>query len=192
MNYRQELYRKFIHIAWAIIPLLYYYYLDKRTMIWILGIGTAVVFLGELLRMWVPIIGRLFDLIFGKIIRESEDTSFTGATYTLLGSFLTVLIFEKEIAIASLLILVLADSSAALLGRKWGKTPLLGKSVEGTITFFIVATVIVLVFPGLSRIPAFLGAVVATAVELFPSPVNDNLMIPLAAAVTMSLGHLIA
>ncbi|MBC8174673.1 MAG: hypothetical protein H8E82_03360 [Candidatus Marinimicrobia bacterium] len=159
-------------------------------MLWILGIGTIGILVVEILRMRTPLVGKIFEFIFGKIVRVSEERSFTGATFTLIGSFVTILIFEKEVAVVALLILTTADSLAALVGVKWGKIPLLGKSAEGTATFFIIGIAIVFCFPELPRFPAVCGVITATIIELLPSPINDNLMIPITVAATISVGNL--
>jgi len=52
--------------------------------------------------------------------------------------FLVVLLFSKEVAIASLCILVFADISSALVGTHLGKIKITkNKTLEGTIVFFL-------------------------------------------------------
>ena len=48
-----------------------------------------------------------------------------------------------------------------------------------------------MLLPGLFRLGAIVAAIVATLVELLPSPIDDNLMIPISIATTLSLFHLI-
>ena len=135
---------------------------------------------------------RLYKLFFSAIVRESEDHTITGATTVFVAGFLTVLIFEKSVAIFSLLILSLADASAALIGRKWGNHPLFEKTVEGTVTDLIVALAVAFFLPNLPRAGAVAAAGIATIAEVLPSPINDNLIVPLSAAITISFFHLIA
>ncbi|HHZ80134.1 MAG TPA: hypothetical protein EYN68_04135 [Candidatus Marinimicrobia bacterium] len=192
MNYRSEIYRKIIHFGSAVFPISYYYALSRNQMLWFLG-GLSVLFLlGELLRMNVGPFKRLYKLFFSAIVRESEDHTITGATTVFVAGFLTVLIFEKSVAIFSLLILSLADASAALIGRKWGNHPLFEKTVEGTVTFLIVALALAFFLPNLPRAGAVAAAGIATIAEVLPSPINDNLIVPLSAAITISFFHLIA
>ena len=65
------------------------------------------------------------------------------------------------------------------------------KTVEGTVTFFIISLVLALTLPGLPRIGAVAAAVIATVIELFPSPIDDNLIVPLSAATTLSFFYLL-
>ena len=192
MNYRNEIYRKMIHFGSAVFPISYYYSLSREQMLWLLG-GLSTLFLfGELLRMNVEPFKRFFKLIFSAVVRESEDHTITGATTVFIAGFLTILIFEKPVAIFSMLILSLADATAALIGRKWGNHSLFEKTVEGTMTFLIVALALAFLLPDLPRAGAVAAAGIATIAEVLPSPIDDNLIVPLSAATTISFFYLIA
>ena len=135
---------------------------------------------------------RFFKLIFSPVVRESEDHTITGATMVFIAGFLTVLIFEKPVAIFAMLILSLADATAALIGRKWGNHSLFEKTVEGTMTFLLVALALAFLLPDLPRAGAVTAAGIATIAEVLPSPIDDNLIVPLSAATTISFFYLIA
>ena len=105
-----------------------------------------------------------------------------GATYFLFAVLLTILLFPKPIAIASMLILILADTSAALVGKGIGKTPIFGKTLEGSMAFFFCALLIVWAYPKLNRFSGSLAALGATVIEVLPTGIDDNLTIPLVAA----------
>lgn len=160
-------------------------------MLWLLG-GLSVTFLiAEILRINISIFKYLFQRFFGPIVRASENKKLTGATSVFISGFLTVLIFEKNIAIFAMLTLSLADATAALIGKKWGKRKLFDKTLEGSITFLIISIALAMLLPDLFRLGAIVAAIVATLVELLPSPIDDNLMIPISIATTLSLFHLI-
>tara|TARA_B000000460_G_scaffold160856_1_gene113953 strand:- start:125 stop:703 length:579 start_codon:yes stop_codon:yes gene_type:complete len=191
MNYRNEVYRKMIHFGSAVFPISYYYSLSREQMLWLLGGLSALFLIGELLRMNVGSFKRFFRLIFSAILRDSEDHTITGATTVFIAGFLTVLIFERPVAIFAMLILSLADATAALIGRKWGNHSLFEKSVEGTMTFLIVALALAFLLPDLPRAGAVAAAGIATIAEVLPSPIDDNLIVPLSAATTISFFYLI-
>ena len=192
MNYRNEVYRKMIHFGSAVFPISYYYSLSREQMLWLLGGLSALFLFGELLRMNVGSFKRFFKLIFSAIVRDSEDHTITGATTVFIAGFLTVLIFERPVAIFAMLILSLADATAALIGRKWGNHSLFEKTVEGTMTFLIVALALAFLLPDLPRAGAVAAAGIATIAEVLPSPIDDNLIVPLSAATTISFFYLIA
>jgi|TARA_B100000686_G_C16783028_1_gene973258 dolichol kinase len=191
VNYQRELLRKLIHYGSSIFPFIYYNFFSRAEMLWLLGGLSAIFLLAEILRMNISIFKHLFKRFFGPIVRVSESNKFTGATSVFISGFLTVLIFEKNIAIFAMLTLSLADATAALIGKKWGKRKLFDKTLEGSLTFLIVSIGLAIILPDLFRLGAIVAAIVATLIELFPSPIDDNLMIPISIATTLSLFHLI-
>ena len=192
MTYSNELIRKLIHFGSALFPVAYDHVLSREQMLWLLGGLSALFLLGELMRLNVEAAKRIFRTIFGPVVRPSEEHKLTGATSVFISGFLTVLIFEKNVAVFAMLTLSLADATAALIGRKWGNRDIFGKTLEGTATFLIVAMILAVTLPGLPRAGAVVAAVIATVVELLPSPIDDNLMVPLSAATTLSFFHLVA
>ena len=190
MEYKHEIVRKLIHYGSAIFPLSYMYFFTRVEMLFLLGTVVLIMILLEIFRMYIPFFTRIYEVIFRKIVRDEESEKFTGATFSFLGAFIAILIFEKEVAIFAMLVLSLSDSTAALVGRKWGSISLLGKSVQGTVTFLVIAIALALLVPGIPRTEAVAAAVFTTLVELIPSPVNDNLLIPMSAGITLSLMRL--
>jgi dolichol kinase len=61
--------------------------------------------------------------------------------------------------------------------------------VEGTAAFLITGVAVLWAFPALAFGPALAGVVVAAAVEAAPLPVNDNIRVPLAAALVVAIGE---
>ncbi len=190
MEYRHEIVRKLIHYGSAIFPIGYLFFFERKEMLIMLGSAVIIIIILEILRMTVPLFNRIYKVVFGKIVRKEESVRFTGATYSFLGAFAAILIFEKEVAIFAMLVLSLADSTAALVGRRWGTIPLLEKSVQGTVTFLIMAIAVALFVPGIPRTEAVTAAVFTALIELLPSPVNDNLLIPMSAGIILSLMRL--
>ena len=79
-----------------------------------------------------------------------------------------------------------SDSLAAIIGRSWGTIPINGKTLEGSIAFFLSSIVIVLISSELNISIAIFSVLIATIVELY-SPLNDNLSIPISFALAYSL-----
>jgi len=95
---------------------------------------------------------------------------------------------RPEIGGIGILIMGYADGFAAVVGTKFGKTPLIhGKSVEGTLTAVIMATVVVMGFNavyglGLSSAQMIIIAISATLFELFTPLGLDNLTVPIGSS----------
>ena len=91
-----------------------------------------------------------------------------------------------------LVVLGLADPAAAWAGRRWGRVRLLwGRTLEGSLTFFVVGSAAAfaalllwhpLETPGATLLVALSGAGLGCLAELFSRRIDDNLSVPLAAA----------
>ena len=179
-----ELLRKSIHLSGLALPVIYLF-LDKPTMLVIIGILTGLALAVELVKWLSPRFGEFFFQIFASLLRTHERKgAMTGATYYLISAFLCIFFFAKTLAIVCIFFMILGDLAAALVGKKWGRTKLLGKkSLEGSTACFFVCVVIALV--KLNPIVAIVGALVATIVELIPFPIDDNLTVPLISGAVM-------
>ncbi len=194
MNIRQELERKLIHLSslWMVFAI---YFFDKTQALIFFGSLLIIFFVLEYLRMTNEIVGKLASRFFQNIMRPRETVqkfsfrALTGSFYFILAVFLSVLLFSREIAIVAVLIMVISDTIAALVGKSIGKVRIYDKTLEGSVAFFVTTYVILLVAQfELSHIHIFLIALIVTLVELTANKikVNDNL------SITLCSGFLIA
>ena len=89
---------------------------------------------------------------------------------------------------ASLLVMSISDSVAALIGVKYGKTKIYGnKSLEGSFSFFLSTLIILYIFmPSFSSFEYVIISILITLVELFSFyRINDNLTIPVFSAILL-------
>jgi dolichol kinase len=189
-RYPAEISRKVLHLGSATLPAVYLF-VARPTMLWLLAgcIGVAVVV--EILRQVQPAFRAFFMRTVGFMLRPTEWHRVTGSTYVLIGALLSVWLFPKPIAIAVMMIQVVSDTAASLVGLRFGRTRFLGKSLAGSGAFFITAVVIMWIAMPASRALGLLAALVATVAEALPAlklgPVelNDNLTIPLATGLVL-------
>ena len=184
-----EIRRKIIHNISLAIPI-GYHYVSKETVLAILVPVFAFYLFFDVLRLVHPGFRRFFDrVITSRFLREREQRRLIGSTYFLIGVLLTIIVFPKEIAIASLYILIISDTAAALVGVVWGKTTLVpGKTLEGSLAFFVSGLVIVGFAMRGHELWGCLGVLGATLAELCPVTLDDNLVIPLVAGAIMWMG----
>ena len=196
INYRDEVVRKLIHLCSLSIPIIYYF-VSKTTAIIILSIVSFVALVIDISRYFSPIAGKLFYSIFGFLLREHElDTrkkNLNGATYVLISAVLCVVIFPKILFITAFSILIISDSLAALIGRKYGRHKFLSKSLEGTLAFFISAIIVILFTPKVEGlfleylIGIFAAAIGAIVENISFGFADDNLSIPISIGLSMWL-----
>ena len=112
----------------------------------------------------------------------------TAPIHFALGIAISLLIFPEPISYVAITTLTLGDGGAHIFGMKFGKTKLpfnKGKNIEGTIFGFILASLGAMIF--VDPVRALIAAAVGMLVEGIPSPINDNLTIPLASGLVLAL-----
>ncbi len=195
---KQEILRKSIHLSSLLIPFGYKYWLDydKKVALFWIAVVFAVFFGYEFLRRRDCKIGRWLDDIFGHILRDHEKSGgLAGSFYLLVSCLVCVIFFSGEVAFLSLSFLSLGDSLAALIGKKFGRIKLGKKSLEGSLACFFGCLAIAYFFASRSLAGGLCGfwtvcasgAFAASVAELIPTKIDDNLKMPIAAGVVMSL-----
>ena len=180
-----EIKRKIVHFSTLIVPAGYALTSEETVLSFLVPFFLALL-LVDLLRHFHPGMASLFrKYFFGRVLREEEKPALMGATYFIFSTLLTILLFPKPIAIASILILIVSDTAAALIGRGVGRIKILGKTFEGSLAFLVTSLLIVWAYPRLDRLAGSLAALGATVIEILPIGVNDNLSIPLVAGAIM-------
>jgi dolichol kinase len=189
--YRDEVARKLIHLASAAIPLLYWF-TNKPLALAALAPLLAAALGIEALRLLNPGFRTWYNAFFGNLYRPQERWTLSGATYVLLAAVLTILLFEKRVAVAALLILSISDSAASLVGRRVHSFSLGGKSIAGSGAFLLTAGAILLWLMRdrpLASVGAALAGTLAEALpsRLGPLKIDDNLLVPLAVGAVATL-----
>lgn len=179
--------RKAVHLLALLVPLLSE--LTSKTLVLAaLSIITIVYVLGEVLRLkghGLPIITP-FTL---KMSRPEEKTSFIiRPAYFAIGIILALVLYPSAIAYASICIGAVGDSTAAIVGERFGHRRIVRrKTVEGfaagLTAAFLLASFLV------SPFTALLGALGAMVMELLDVP-DDNLTMPIVAGAFMTFATL--
>ena len=182
--------RRLFHLVGCLLLAILAMVISRDLFLWLL-LSLAIAFLlVDAIRLTWPAVNRLFVRLFSCLMRQQETTGLNASTYVLVGSLLTLFLFDRDIAVAGLIFLGAGDAIAGMVGERWGRHKLLNKSLEGTAAFFISCVVVGLIFKyaalDISLAVLILGALSAAIVELLPLPVNDNLTIPLLSAAIMT------
>lgn len=189
-----EILRKLVHLSSLIYPLLYLV-VSKPTMLLITFTLLIVLFSFDYLRKSNKIFNQFFCKYCGFALRDSEKSgNFTGSTYFMLGTFLSILFFPQNITILALFVLIISDTFASIVGISFGKRKILNnsKSIEGAIAFllsaFVISIVGLIVFK-LPLLPLVIASIFATFLELLSKKIkiDDNILIPLGYGLIATL-----
>ena len=193
-----HLIRKFWHMGSGALGLYLYLISGKSTLQW--AIVTMIIalagFLIEYLRFNFAWWKKMFLKLGAPFLRDSEKNSISGLPFYALGVSLSLFLFEKNIAILSILYLVFADPISSFVGIKLGKVKLVGgKSLEGTSAGFCTCFLLTAIYSfnwtlGSTNILlgfSILGAIVGSLAELFSIYLDDNLTIPVISGLGLTL-----
>ena len=190
-NKELEAKRQLFHmlLGIAIVALLIYGLINKTHIFFLIIIGIIISFLSK--KYKIPAICwflRNFD-------REKDLKSFPGkgVIFYLIGVFLTLSFFPLDIAMPAILVLAFGDSVSHLFGIRYGKTrhfltdkKFLEGFIAGLIAGFIGAKVFL---PWHEALAASFFAMLAEGLEIKigVEQVDDNIIIPLVAAISISI-----
>jgi dolichol kinase len=182
---RRELQRKSFHIGMIVVPVGVYFAPHNLALLGLI-IATFATVAVDLVRLSDHRLRRFFLQLFRPLIRRHEEEHLLGSTHYMIAALLSVVVFDHEIAVAALLFLVLGDAAAAIVGKRYGRPMYWGKSPQGSIACFGVCLalgMLILRSPELAAI----GALTATAAEAIPSPLDDNMRVPIFSGIAMQL-----
>ncbi len=175
--------RKSIHLIFGLAIAALMLYLERDVLLVFLSIALLAGFIisdaaARGYRLWI--ISPLLSLVDRNAALPGK-----GALFFVLSALIVLTLFPIRIAFLSVLALSLVDGVATIAGRRWGRMKILrGKTLEGSLAGIVVAFLAFLIF--IPAVHALLLAIFAGAVELI-SPVDDNLVIPVAAGVFLQI-----
>ncbi len=187
---KQEIVRKFIHSSSGIVISVLYTFSEKDLLIIGLLFPLFIILFLEVL--------RFRGMVSVPFLRDREKKKIGGHAFFMLGAFISILLFDKQIAIASILMLAIGDAASGLaqavkrrtLDReeayKRGIKPpdviLIMLSVSFLVGYYTIDSLTI-------AISGAIGATIADGVHLriYGISIDDNLTIPLYSGFLMSL-----
>lgn len=161
-------------LALALVPALLQW--DRITTLVVLASVLVLQIILDVVRFRVEAVQKLFFRLLSRLASPREAVRAASSTWYTVGAMLVYALFPMGIASASILVLALADPAAGTVGRLFGRRTLGTGSVEGSTTFFITATLVLLF--AVDWPAALVAALAATIVEIIPGLGDDNLTIP--------------
>jgi len=189
LSYSAELQRKALHLSALLVPLLMTI-MDRTTILYLFGFTAGVAVTADVLRVRSEGFARFINRFFGFMIRKIErppvggPVVINGATWIILSALLLSILFPLTIAAPALIMFMLGDAAAALIGRRFGRIHWFSspRTVEGSLAFFLVGLGVIFLFPEIPFWIGVTGTAIACLAEILPGPFNDNIRVPLLAA----------
>ncbi len=186
---RRDALREVIHMGSFLIPLLCHFLAVNRFLVAGGILATAVVYAFAELSRGVGRRVPLFTPITTLVAVGEEQWGFaTAPAFFALGIALALTLVPPPVGYAAIAILTLGDGTARLVGKTLGRRAIpynKAKRLEGTAAGTVVAAAAALLFVPAPQ--AVVAAVSSMVVETLPLPVNDNLLIPLVAALVLTV-----
>lgn len=188
LAYRHQLARKSIHVASAVLAAALLTFLPLVAAQLALAAVVSLAMLIEYLRLHDENAAHILGP--GGVVplfRPGERHHVSGATTLWLGLLIPSLLGRADLAIAVALMVGFGDAAAALVGQRYGRHRWFphGRSVEGSVacfSFALLGGAHVFTIPYLSVVVA---ALAMTGAEAFWPRRDDNLVLPIVAAVAL-------
>ena len=148
--HKHEIPRKLLHVSIGFVTLEFYRRGIQTFEItpWLLSLLIPIA-ATDLLRHRYERVNKLYIRSLGALMRESEVKGYNGVIWYLLGAFIVLHAFPKDIGVMGVLLLSWCDTAASTFGRLYGKHTIKlrqGKSLAGTVAAFFTGVATALFF----------------------------------------------
>ena len=185
---KNDVIREAIHMSGFFVPFICRHLLRIEIVSLLIFLVALFFLTSELFRM-KGISFPIFSAVTWIAAKKSEFYEFATAPISFaVGIVFSLIFFPEPANYAAVVILALGDSFATIFGKKMGRIKLpfnKGKHVEGSVFGFLFAFAGALLF--VTPFKAFAGAAAGMLIGGLPLPVDDNLTIPIAAGIVLTM-----
>lgn len=185
---KREIFREAIHLGGFLVPFISIYLLNRYLVAFIVFLVTLLYTASELARTRGINFPVTSAITWSAATKPEMYEFVTAPIFLAIGTMLALVLFPEPVGYASIAILTLGDVFATLFGKGLGRNAFRfnkGKRIEGSISGFIIAFLGASLF--VNPLKALVGAAIGMFVECLPTPISDNLTIPLASGIALML-----
>lgn len=184
--HRHEIPRKLLHVSIGFLTLDFYRRGIQPWEItpWLICSLVPIVVI-DIIRHRYEQVNKVYIRCVGALMRETEVNTYNGVIWYLLGVYLALQFFPKDVGVMGVLLLSWCDTAASTFGRLYGRYTVRlrqGKSLAGTLAAWLTGVITAMVFwgyvvPRVGTFPDDLeGAYMFTgSLNLFPNYIRDFL-----------------
>jgi len=184
---KRDLIREVIHVSGFLVPIVSAYLSFSYIFIaFLIFVVTLVYVMSELARMQGFNVPVTSTITWNAAITPEIYEFVTSPISFAVGIILALVIFPIPVGYGAIAIFTLGDGFATLFGKKFGRHTFpynKGKMVEGTLFGLLFAFAGAWLFVG--PLKALVGTAVGMLVETLPTPINDNLTIPIVCGLVL-------
>lgn len=139
--HKHEIPRKALHVSIGFLTLQFYthglqtYHITPWLMAMLIPIASV-----DVLRHRSPGFNRTYIKYLGALMRETEVDGYNGVIWYLLGAYMALKFYPKDIGVVAILLLSWCDTAASTFGRLYGRYTIRlrkGKSLAGSLAAMI-------------------------------------------------------
>ena len=135
--HKHEIPRKALHVSIGFLTLQFYRCGLQRGAItpWLIGLLIPIASV-DLLRHRYAAFNRFYVRCLGALMRETEVDGYNGVIWYLLGTYIALRFYPKDVGVMSILLLSWCDTAASTFGRLYGRYTIRlrrGKSLAGSL-----------------------------------------------------------
>ncbi|MFX0153255.1 MAG: glycerol-3-phosphate acyltransferase [Candidatus Hodarchaeota archaeon] len=175
----------------AFIFIFFYLIYSKLLTLTIIGIIFICFFGLDIFRFLSKQTNKLLTIKVKSLFRKSESKKLSSMTLFLLAAFITIILFDKNIAILALTFLIFGDIFSKIFGLAFGRNKLFNKTFEGTLAYIgsvLICGFLFYLTLHFSLLILIIGGITAPLTELVSFRLNDNFTVPLVSGALMTLG----
>lgn len=159
---------------------------SRGTTLTLLTVALFVGLVLDVIRLRTTWVNRIFFRFFSGLASPREARGLASSTWYALGALVAFAVFPPPIAAGAIILLALADPAAGVVGRLVGRRRFGKGTVEGTTTFWVVGSAVLVPLVGWPH--AVVAAAAAALAEIAPGLVDDNLVVPVVTGAVLWLG----
>lgn len=150
--HKHEIPRKALHVSIGFMALSFYTNGLQTTAItpWLFS-ALIPIAATDYLRHRFQSVNRVYIKCLGALMRETEVDGWNGVIWYLLGAYISLKFFPKDIGVMGVLLLSWCDTAASTFGRLYGRYTIRlrsGKSLAGTLAAFLTGLLTAIMFWG--------------------------------------------
>ena len=150
--HKHEVPRKALHVSIGFMTLAFYTHGIQTSAItpWLLS-ALVPIAVTDYLRHRFQTVNRVYIKCLGALMRETEVDGWNGVIWYLLGAYIALKFFPKDVGVMGVLLLSWCDTAASTFGRLYGRYTIRlrsGKSLAGTLAAFTTGVSTAIMFWG--------------------------------------------